>query len=355
MSKKILFLLLFAFSANVGYGQKHLIVNPLPGGSITTNGVEYLHCRINSLTSAPATPCDIVVAISEQAAITYGTGGAMIRWKNDLGILNLDARDGAAYVANLDLLPIQYDIDYYVYFLLDIPSGKYSLYARTENMTELYKLLDNAAYRNIPVSSLEYSSILYYKDTTTVPVLRVKEFKAMSPLKFATGINIGNLPVIGLNVPAKLTATTLPADANTGIVWKVLKGDSYATITSDGMITVKKDTTIDVEAYAVTSKGAAVVKASAKLNISTGVASNFGNFEAIKLSPTISPDGNFNIQIPENLNQNLNYKVYSVFGQEIKSGLVGGNKLNIGTDKSGVYIVRFRNSAINQSVEVLIK
>jgi hypothetical protein len=44
-----------------------------------------------------------------------------------------------------------------------------------------------------------------------------------------------------------------------------------------------------------------------------------------------------------------------VFGQEIKSGLVGGNKLNIGTDKSGVYIVRFRNSAINQSVEVLIK
>ncbi|MEI8049617.1 MAG: hypothetical protein WCI92_19755 [Bacteroidota bacterium] len=123
--KKNTILLLFALSVNIVFGQVNVVVNPLHGGSITSSGVEYLHCRINSLVSAPATGCNIVVAISENAATTYSDCSAMIRWNNTSipGILNVDARDGGAYVA-VDVLPIQYDIDYHVYFLLDIPSGK---------------------------------------------------------------------------------------------------------------------------------------------------------------------------------------------------------------------------------------
>ena len=156
-----------------------------------------------------------------------------------------------------------------------------------KKMTELYTLLYNAAYRTIPASSLGYSSVLYATDTieTATPVLMVKEFNSLPALKFATSINIGMVPTVSVNVPTQLTCTTLPADANAGIVWKVLKGDSYATITPDGMITVMKDTTIDVEAYAVTTKGATVVKTSVKLNKPTGLVDNVINPGAIRLYP----------------------------------------------------------------------
>jgi len=357
-------LLLFSFLGivnNFVFSQVNIVVKPLPGGPITQNGVEFLHCRLISNVNNPNAECDVTFAISEVEAEVYNACGASVRFKNDWANsggdgIHLDARNGTWYESNSDeLIEIQYDIDYFIYFLLDIPSHKYSVYARTEKMTELYTLLDQAAYRNIPSYAFEYSSMLSQYDSITNPVLRIKDFKAISPLKFATEISIGTVPTINLNVPVQLNATIVPADANAGIAWKVVKGDSYATISSDGKITVLKDTIIDVEAYAVTMKDQLPVMATAKLNNATGIAQNSGNFNPIKLSPTLSTDGYFSVQVPENLTKKISYKVYSVYGQEIKSGHVDGNKMYIGTTKSGVYFVRFSSGLINQTVEVLIK
>ena len=361
MLKKLLFFSFFISIAHLGICQASYVVKNLPDGAITTNGVQFLHCRLLPLTSAPATGSDVVFAISEQPTQTFANCGAMVRFKSDAANLggdgiNVDVRNGGAYANNPNnLLAIQFNTDYFFYLLLDIPSGKYSVYGRTEKMTELYPVFVDAAYRVPPVSSLEYSSILYTKDSTTVPTLRVKEFKAISPLKYATSININATSNIGLNIPTQLSLTTVPADANAGVAWKVLKGDSYATIDGDGKITVLKDTVIDVEAYAVTVKGATQIKTLSQLRKTTGIDRNSGHFGLVKLTPTISEDGNYTVQLPENMNQNLSYKVYSVFGQEIKSGTLEGKKMSIGTCKSGVYFVHFYNSLVNQSVQIIVK
>jgi hypothetical protein len=361
MIKKLLFFSIFLSIAHFGTCQLSFSVKNLPDGPITTNGVQFLHCRLLPFTSAPTTGSDVVFAISEQPTQTFANCGAMVRFKSDAANLggdgiNIDVRNGGTYASNpASLLSIQFNSDYFLYLLLDIPSGKYSVYGRSEKMTELYQIFVDASYRVPPVSSLGYSSILYTKDSTTVPTLRVKEFRAISPLKFATSININTTSNIGLNIPTQLSVTTVPADANTGVAWKVLKGDSYATIDGDGKITVLKDTVIDVEAYAVTLKGATQIKTLSQLRKTTGIDGNFGHFELVKLTPTISEDGNYNVQLPENMNQNLSYKVYSVFGQEIKSGTLEGKRMSIGTSKSGVYFVHFNNNLVNQSIQIIVK
>lgn len=367
MLRKITFFVVFATIANIAFAQAPLAIveHSLPGAPITSTGVNYFKFRINSLVDNPTFPCDIVINVSESAisgALSYSVCGAMLRFKNDqVNLINpsnlIDVRNGAAYQFNTDNLTIQYDKDYSAFFKFDLTSSpkKYSIYARTSDMTELYKMGENLAYRTVPGSSLNYFAIVYPNgaDTTALPTLALKEYNTTN-LTFATGITIGNVPQLTLNEPAQLTATTVPYNATAGIAWKVVKGDSYATIDGDGMITLNKDTVIDIEAYAVQMKGSTPVKDTKKLNVKTGLVNN-GFDSKITLANSISDNGIFEIKTSESLIGNLTFKVYSVEGKELKSGVLTGNKINTEINRSGVYFIRLNSSDFNKQFKVIIK
>jgi hypothetical protein len=363
MLKKLLFLLTFASIANYGFGQM-VIEKPLPGAPVSTTATNFMKCRILSLTSNPTAPCDIVVNISEASATSYPTCGAILRWKTDQKNLNnpdflVDLRNGAAYQFNTDGLKVIYDIDYHVFFKYDFSASPktYSVYARTDDMTELYTMGENLQFRTVPTTSLNVYSVLYAYDTLTTPMptLKIKDFRTTTPLTFATSVNIGTLPVVRLNQPTQLTATNVPSQANAGVVWKVLEDASVATITSDGVITIKQNVPVTVEAYAVTVKGGTIIKSSKVINVSTGLSNSYGDSEPIKILSTVSSAGIYSVVIPGSYNQPINYNVYSVCGQKINSGIVQGNKINLGSTISGVYMVSFYNSELNQSAKVIIK
>lgn len=367
MLRRITFFVVFVIVANIAFAQAPMpiVEFSLPGAPITSTGTNYFKFRINSLVDNPTFPCDIVLNVSESAisgSTSYSVCGAMLRFKNDQVNLNnplnlIDVRNGTVYQFNTDNLTIQYDKDYSVFFKFDLTSSpkKYSIYARTADMTELYTMGENLAYRTVPGSGLNYFAIVYPNgaDTTALPTLGLEEYSTTN-LTFATGISIGSIPQITLNEPAQLTATTVPYNASAGIAWKVVKGDNYATIDADGMITMYKDTVIDVEAYAVQMKGSTPVKDTKKLNVKTGLVNN--SFDSkITLTNSISDNGIFEIKTSENLIGNLTFKVYSVEGKELKSGVPTGNKINTEIKRSGVYFIRLNNSDFNKQFKVIIK
>jgi len=363
MLKKLLLLLTFATIANYGFGQ-FVIEKPLPGAPVSTTATNFMKCRILSLASNVEAPCDIVVNVSETSALTYPTCGAILRWKTDQkNLVNpdflVDLRNGGAYQFNSDGLKVIYDIDYHVFFKYDLTASPktYSVYARTDDMTELYTMGENLQFRTVPASAINIYSVIYAFDTlsTPMPTLKIEDFKTVTPLTFATSINIGTLPIVRLNQPTQLIATSVPSEANAGVVWKVLEDASIATITSNGIITVKQNVPVNVEVYAVTPKGGAVINSSQVINISTSLSKNYSDSEAIKILSTISGDGLYSVAIPGSYNQPINYNVFTICGQKINSGLIQGNKINIGSTKSGVYIVNFSNSELNQSTKVIIK
>ena len=287
-----------------------------------------------------------------------------MRWKTDQKNLAnpdflVDLRNGAAYQFNTDGLKVIYDIDYHVFFKYNLTASPktYSVYARTDDMTELYTMGENLQFRTVPNTALNVYSVLYAYDTLTTPMptLKIKDFKTTTSLTFATSINIGTLPIVRLNQPTQLTATNVPSQANAGVVWKVVEDASVATITSDGIITVKQNVPVTVEAYAVTPKGGAIIKSSQVITVSTGLKKNYSDSEPIKILSTVSSDGIYSVAIPGSYDKPINYNVYSICGQKINSGLVQGNKINLGSTISGVYMVSFYNSELKQSAKVIIK
>jgi len=367
MLRKITLFIVLATIANIALAQAPMAIveHSLPGAPITSTGTNYFKFRINSLVDNPTFPCDIVINVSELSivgALSYAGCGAMLRFKNDqVTLINpsnlIDVRNGAAYQFNTDNLTIQFDKDYSVFFKFDLTTSpkKYSVYARTADMTELYKMGENLSFRTVPNSSLNYFAIVYPNgaDTTALPTLALKEYNTAN-LTFATGISIGSVPQLTLNEPAQLTATTVPYNASAGIAWKVVKGNNYATINEDGMITMYKDTVIDIEAYGVQMKGSTPVKDTKKLNVKTGLA-NYSFESKIVLNNSISDNGIFEIKNSESLINNLAFKVYSVEGKELKSGVLSGNKIVTEIKKSGVYFIRLNNSDFNKQFKVIIK
>jgi hypothetical protein len=343
---------------------------------ITSTGGSYVKLRLKKSSIDPTRAANMALVINELdpsvVLNAYTEASAIVRFAEHrtvapAAVTNLnnyvDAYSGAQttpvisgkYVFSPDGLQILFDKDYYIYFTYDLTTSPktYSVYGRTEDMSEMYTIGKDLRFRKVPTTGLNLRATIYVDDTliTPMPTMKIKEFKASEPsLTFATSLDITSSNIV-VNQKTALEATTVPANANAGIVWVVKSG--AATITDGNFITITDTNPVVVDAYAVTIKGATPIMTTKTLTAITGLKDVKADL-GFKLNPTMSNTGIYNLTTTNTLENNT-FNVYDICGQNISTGKVEGTQLNIGTSKAGMYFVKFSNAKGSQTVQVLVK
>ena len=190
--------------------------------SITGTALLYAAVRVNDLNENGAT--DVVLTLSENEIAGWADYSTAVRFTAD----QIDVRNGEEFSPPANVIPVDFNSLFHIWMAVDVPAKTYTVWAKTNTMSNPVLIYEDAAFRNDAVTSLTRWSALHNPDAEadqlTVDVVEeVPENYAISLPGGADG-NLSHVAIPALNLTSLPVTVEMwfkpdPAQNNYSTLW----------------------------------------------------------------------------------------------------------------------------------------